>query len=517
MANKNLFQTYFGKLIPKANTVNSESAPAYAMEPKHALAQFAATGCLSSTFYTDAGEQLEQTLALCRDVDAEWIARTAVYARTKGYMKDMPALLCAVLATRDAGLLRQIFHRVIDNGRMLRTFVQIMRSGATGRKSLGTLPKKLVIEWLEVRSEAELFAASVGNSPSLADIIKMVHPRPATAQREALYAYLIGRPYSAAALPEIVRAYEAFKNGDSLEVPDVPFQMLTSLPLGTSDWCAIARSAPWHMTRMNLNTFARHGVFEVDGMAELIAARLRDERAIAKARAFPYQLLAAYTAATELPRVVCDALHDAMEMATANIPEFAGRVYVCPDVSGSMQSPATGYRKGATSAVRCVDVAALIAASTLRRNPNAEVLPFENDVVSVPLSARDTIMTNAQKLAAVGGGGTNCSAPLAMLNKRKAKGDLVVFVSDNESWMDARNPHRGTEMMQQWNEFKKRNPNARLVCIDIVPNRTMQAVERADIMNIGGFSDHVFTVMAEFASGGFSAHHWVREIEQIRL
>lgn len=517
MANKNLFQSYFGRLIPKAKALNSEFAPAYELEPKHALVQYVATGCLSSTFYTDGGEQLEQTLALCRDVDADWIARTAVYARTKGYMKDMPALLCAVLATRDGDLLKQVFHRVIDNGRMLRTFVQIMRSGAVGRKSLGTLPKRLVLEWLEVRSDAELFIASVGNAPSLADIVKMVHPRPATPQREALYAYIIGRSYSEDALPEIVRHYEAFKNGDTMEVPDVPFQMLTSLPLSTADWCAIARNASWQTTRMNLNTFTRHGVFEVDGMAEIIAERLRDANAIVRAKAFPYQLLAAYTSTAQLPNIVREALHDAMELATANIPEFEGRVFVCPDVSGSMQSPATGYRKGATSAVRCIDVAALVAASILRRNPKAEVLPFETELVPVKLSARDTIMTNAQKLAEVGGGGTNCSAPLAWLNAKGAKGDLVVFISDNESWVDAGNPHRGTEMMRQWNVFKKRNPNARLVCIDIVPNRTTQAAERGDIMNIGGFSDHVFSVIADFASGNFATKRWAEEIENIRL
>ena len=39
----------------------------------------------------------------------------------------------------------------------------------------------------------------------------------------------------------------------------------------------------------------------------------------------------------------------------------AGEVVVCPDVSGSMQSPVTGYRKGATTSVRCIDVAALVA------------------------------------------------------------------------------------------------------------------------------------------------------------
>ena len=38
--------------------------------------------------------------------------------------------------------------RVIDNGKMLRTFIQIVRSGAVGRKSLGTRPKRLVQRWL---------------------------------------------------------------------------------------------------------------------------------------------------------------------------------------------------------------------------------------------------------------------------------------------------------------------------------------------------------------------------------
>ena len=59
MANKTLFQTIFGGLIPMADTVNSEKAPAYALSPKQALAQYAATGCLSQTFYADADVQLD--------------------------------------------------------------------------------------------------------------------------------------------------------------------------------------------------------------------------------------------------------------------------------------------------------------------------------------------------------------------------------------------------------------------------------------------------------------------------
>ena len=50
-------------------------------------------------------------------------------------------------------------------------------------------------------------------------------------------------------------------------------------------------------------------------------------------------------------------------------------------------------------------------------------------------------------------------------------------------------------------EFRQRNPKARLVCLDIQPNRTTQAAEREDILNIGGFSDQVFEVISAFASG----------------
>ena len=280
MANKNLFKSIIGKLLPATDSINDERAPAYAFTPKHALAQYAATGCLNATFYASAEMQLDNVIELCREIDPKFIARTALYARERGFMKDMPALLCAVLSVKDRALLGRVFPRVIDSGKMLRNFVQIMRSGAVGRKSLGTAPKRLVREWLEARSDEQVFTASVGQTPSIADIVRMVHPRPKSAGRAVLYAYLIGRAVETASLPPIVSKYEAFKQGNRTETPDVPFQMLTSLDLGGDEWISIAMNASWQMTRMNLNTFARHGVFERTGLPELIAARLRDAKSI---------------------------------------------------------------------------------------------------------------------------------------------------------------------------------------------------------------------------------------------
>jgi 60 kDa SS-A/Ro ribonucleoprotein len=524
MANKNIFRSLAGMFSPKADTINNAGGVAYKLSPEQALAQYAATGCFNRTFYSTAGEQLDAVLALANTVDAGFIAKTAVFAREKGFMKDMPAILVALLSIKDKQLFELVFPRVLDNGKMLRAFVQIMRSGAVGRRSLGSLPKRMVREWFENRGVDEVVRGSVGQSPSIADILKMVHPRPADAEREALYGYFIGRDIDADKLPEIVKRFERFKAGDRNEIPNVPFQMLTSLTLGSKEWSAIARSAGWQMTRMNLNTFQRHGVFADKAMVNIIADRLRDRDAIRRSRVFPYQLLSAFKAAeanARMPVEIAGALQDAMEIATETVPAIEGKVWIFPDVSGSMHSPVTGYRKGATSTVQCIDVAALFAAAIVRKNPNAEVIPFESDIVNVRLNPRDSIMTNAEKLSSLPAGGTNCSAPLRELNRRKAAGDVIVYVSDNESWIDSPNYGRfggsATETMKQWNEFKNRNRDAKLVCIDVQPAAHTQAQERRDILNVGGFSDQVFTLVSEFANGHMDDGHWVGVINKVEI
>ncbi|MCA9283949.1 MAG: hypothetical protein KDA22_01950, partial [Phycisphaerales bacterium] len=137
-------------------------------------------------------------------------------------------------------------------------------------------------------------------------------------------------------------------------------------------------------------------------------------------------------------------------------------------------------------------------------------------VAQPPLNPRDSVMTNAQRLASLPSGGTNCSAPLAYLNQRKLAGDLLIYVSDNESWIDsggAQGYRRSTATLEQWQVFKRRNPHAKLVCLDVQPYGTTQAPEGGDILNIGGFADSVFSVIATFNNSTLHPDHWVGVIE----
>ena len=518
MANTTLFQSIKNRFT-KTDTYNEAGGIAYTLTPKQQLAQLATTGCLNNTYYADAQSQLDQVLKLAENLDAEFIAKTAVYSRQKGFMKDMPALLLAVLAQKDVNMLARVFDQVVDNGKMLRNFAQIIRSGAVGRKSFGNRPKKLMQTWLLTATEKQLLNAAVGNAPSLADVVKMVHPKPREAWRAAWFAWLIGKPYDREALPPITRAFEDYKQSREGELPNVPFQMLTALDLNSGDWAEIARNGSWQQVRQNLNTFLRHEVFAKSKNIKMVAEKLRDETAIARARVLPYQLLTAYQATSnQMPFEIREALQDAMETAVQNVPAVQGKVVVCPDVSGSMHSSVTGHRGSATSKTRCIDIAALVSAAMLRTNPQARVIPFEQITVNVKLNPRDSIMTNAEKLANIGGGGTACSAPLAMLNREKADVDLVVIVSDNESWADDNQGWGATtSLMKEWDILKRRCPEAKLVCLDIQPYVQAQARNRHDILNIGGFSDQVFTLIGSFAERGMGTDFWVEEIEKTEL
>ena len=77
--------------------------------------------------------------------------------------------------------------------------------------------------------------------------------------------------------------------------------------------------------------------------------------------------------------------------------------------------------------------------------------------------------------------------------------------------------------MTEWQGFVKNQlrlgghaiPAPKLVCIDIQPYGTTQAPERDDILNIGGFSDAVFNVVASYLSD--DANRFVTEVDSIDL
>ena len=372
-------------------------------------------------------------------------------------------------------------------------------------------------------------------------------------------------------------------------------------------------------------------------MARLVAARLRDKEAQRKAGVMPYQMLAACgSLEADAPQEVRAALEDALEASLERVPELPGRVAVCIDVSGSMQSPLTGRKPGASTKVRCVDVAALYACAVARKNPNALIVPFDDTCHDFELAPGEGVFEASRRLAELGQGGTDCSLPLNLLAERASRGsgvDTVVFLSDNESWMDrwrdiwtaapSPDPGRPEILFSGWDEssrieqlmaagpdpslppleearvkglfgpepdpelhdlrrlgmlgtkmgpfptpaqvhrarcmemlaeseehharmlaafeaaydewlaapvqtsahpahaaylrLREQCPAIRLICIDLQPYGSVQVLDRPYVLNLGGFSDHVFELVAEWAKSPQSSSYWVDEVEAVDL
>jgi 60 kDa SS-A/Ro ribonucleoprotein len=544
-------KTLFANVKNRATAVNEAGGLAYRLPPKHALAQLAATGCFNGAYYGDAEAQLAALLALVDAVaDNEFLAKLAVYARERAFMKDMPAALLLVLSKRDPGLFHRAFDRVVDNGRVLRTLFQMLRSGLFGRKSLSYSLQRAFNRWLNGAGVGALLSASIGNDPSLRDVLRAARPTPRDDARRALFGWLTGKPVekwapaTLADLPEEVSALTAFRLAQNeyeqaaiLNAPSSAsgegrgggrfrWDLLADSARGPLVWKAIALQMGHQALRMNLNTLLRHGVFDDAEMVSYVAARLADVEEVKRARQFPYQYLAAYlNAEAALAAPVRDALQAAAEAACGNVPELPGPVVVGVDVSGSMASPVTGSRgPGGTSKMRCVDVAALFGAAVLRRNPGSVVVPFDTSAHRVEAAADEPILSVAARFAGYGGGGTNCSLPLHHANtalKNRAFAGCVL-VSDNESWVGA---GRGgqTATLTEWEAFVRNQRRVqgpafappKLVCIDLQPYGTVQAPDREDILNVGGFSDAEDGVVAGFLAD--DANRFVTEVEAIEL
>lgn len=558
MANNSLFSSSKSK-FPVADALNHAGGNAYSLDAKQKLAQLAVTGTFNGVFYATGRSQLDSVIELIDQInDDVFLAKLALFARERAYMKDMPAALLVALSVRNSELTHKIFDRVVDNGRVLRTVFQMVRSGRFGRTGLSSSLKRAFQNWLNNASVAKLLSASIGKDPALRDIFRMARPRPKDNMRRALFGWLIGNPSDKWApasendLPnevlQLIRYRMAETEQEQVEIVSklsVRWDLLASAAKGPAVWAGIARRMGPQALRMNLNTLMRQNVFDGANsgwvsqiaekmgmteprinMVEDVAERLADVDSIVRSRQFPYQYFAAYlNAADDMPMSIHSALQKAAQVACGQIPSMPGPVIIGVDVSGSMGMSATGHRgRSKTSKVRCVDVAALFAAAIKRRNPDSVVIPFDTKCYDLDfaLEGDGSILEFASKLSRFGGGGTNCSLPIELANTTLSEYQFAgaILVSDNQSWVG--NGRRGsTALMSQWQNFVDNqvrlnsNANPKLICIDIQPYGTAQAPERQDILNVGGFSDSVFAIASAFLESDQS--RFVVEIEAVEI
>ena len=183
-----------------------------------------------------------------------------------------------------------------------------------------------------------------------------------------------------------------------------------------------------------------------------------------------------------LPAAIRQGFAATIEEEITTMPSpISGICYLGLDVSGSM-----GYPIENKSLVRCIDVASLTYTVICRNNQNARVLPFSTKVHDTALDPKRTVTETTAQLISLYGTGTNPEEVLRVLNALGAEGTTVVVVSDYDA-----------KAGQEWDRFKKRNPKARMVCLNLAP-RPIERQPVGGVLYLDGFSDATFDKMTEF-------------------
>jgi 60 kDa SS-A/Ro ribonucleoprotein len=430
----------------------------YTAEPKLQLIRALTTNTLTDTYYATRRDLAEGLVDLCltqaRD-DPAFLAKAAVWASMDGRALNNTApnvALAALAGVKTPEALHwygRAFVPILRTPRHLFEHVELLRKGALGRRSLGRRPRHLVRAALARLSGYQ--AVKYRSRAGLRDLLRLTHPPD---DGQGLFRWLVTGDASAtsdAVIQAYVRLTEATEDTTRIQaIEDAALPWEAVLPVvprpSFGVWTALLGQMPYEAMLRHLSAVSRHGTLPESLVAHLVE-RLTDVAAIRQAKILPFKLnaaLAIYAAGgrgghsrhalhdevafSPDPRLI-RALEEAIERSFANW-HLPGRVIILTDVSGSMRSG--GLNEGALHTY--LDVAALFTAAAVQSTDGqARVIAFNESAFEVRWP-RPTFADIVRAIKQTPSGGTNMAAGFAYLTRHHIPADLVIGITDNESW-----------------------------------------------------------------------------------
>lgn len=524
-----------GRQSPETR-VNREDAPTHSRSLQERVLGVLSTGTLGDTFYVSSKELAEEAVGViteAREVCPHFLARALVWAREEGMMKTLPVLGLVILSAggRNRDLFEQAFLRVVKTPDDLRFFTATALSGKIhGRKGLGGMTVEPVRKFLTGMSEYHAVKYGSANSTevTLADIIRLAHPKPASPEVAERLGWLIRGNKAMGVNPALnpqIRAFESLKRATTEDTQleliregRLPFEVVVPSLKKTTPaiWSELLQQAPYMNLLRNLVTFTRHGVFQNEDNVRLAVAKLTSPNAIQRSRVLPFRFFNAwkmYCATEGYDGRIADALRTALDLSFCTIPSFGDRtVALGPDVSGSMSEGMISQE----STTRYIDIAGIFTGALLKRiEGRAVVLPFDGTVRTGEFSQRDDIMVTAEKLARYKGGSTAVGAPIEYLLNRKIEVDVFIGITDNVDWAYGQGHSTSAAFLPLWHRYKAEvAPQAQAFLVTIAPyDGAVAPAGTKGVHFIYGWSDRVVNYIALKLQSGESQVEAVERME----
>lgn len=497
----------------KNTTVNHQGAKAYTLSPALELYTTVVTSTLSDNTYQKADARLARIQQLIRQNDAQFVAKLAVYAREKMYLRSMPLILLTELAKKHKGdnLVSRTVNRVIRRADEITELLACyqMANERKDTKKLNRLSKQIQKGLAEAFNKFDEYQFSkynrTGTDVKLRDALFLVHPKAKDEAQQVIFNKIAKDELATAQTWETTLSAVGKGGFDSED---------DKLEAKTQAWEQLILDGKLGYMAMLRNL---HNIIEANisqQAIEKVCATLGNARAVANAKQFPFRFLSAYREVSKMHsgRIsnILSALETAVQHSAANIRGFDAntRVVIAADVSGSMQMPISK-----NSTVMNFDIG-LVLAMLLQNRCEDVITGMFGDTWKIINVPKNNILENVAQFyrrAGEVGYSTNGHLVIQDLINRKKVVDKIMIFTDCQLW----NSHGGNPIDKAWNEYKKIAPDARLYLFDLVGygNTPINTVSDGSVFLIAGWSDKIFDILAAIEEGSNA----IREINKIEI
>jgi hypothetical protein len=245
----------------------------------------------------------------------------------------------------------------------------------------------------------------------------------------------------------------------------------------------------------NLRNFDEAGVSKAH--AKKVAEIIADPERVKSSRQLPYRYLSAYKAAPSLRWG--QALEEALDLSTANVPKLRGRTLVLVDTSASMQTPLSDR-----SSVHYVEAAALFGVALARSAAKVDLHGFATGTFRHELAYGGSVLRQTKQLVdRVGeaGHGTDIAGAVrATFNGH----DRVVILTDMQTM---RGIGYGSAYGQRVTDSVP--ANVPLYAWNLAGyEASMMPTGSGNRHEFGGFSDSAFSIMQTLEAGRDGRWPW---------
>lgn len=499
---------------------NLAGGQSFSLSPELDLYSRVCTMGLSDKFYKSESDQMQELVYLIKRNTPSFVAKLAIYAREKMYLRSIPMVLAVELAKIHRGdpLVSRMVSRVIKRADEITEILAYYqkandRDGQTKKlNKLSNQIKKGIREAFEDgRFDEYQFAKyNRGTEVKLRDAMFLTHPKPQDDAQKLLFDKIVEDKLDVPYTWE-VQLSEAGQTGESKCA--VWEQLIESNRLG---YMALMR---------NIRNFLKEGVStrHIDMVCDTIA----DKDKVLKSKQLPFRYLAAYRSligtnfgwrSQDIPDFVSnspylgrllDSLETAISYSVDSLPIFQDNVLVATDVSGSMIQPVSPR-----SSVQMFDIGALLCMIAKKACKNSTAGMFGSDFKVLKM-ASGQILNNVQDIynrEGEVGYSTNGYKVLEWALGHNQGFDRIMMFTDCQLY-NSNNDEVGINT--NWKKYRAKYPSAKLYLFDLQGYGAGVPVQMYDngVHLISGWSDKVFDILHRIEQGQSA----VDEINSIQL